>query len=90
MLELGLGVVALGGAVLGGAVLGGAVLGGAVLGGAVLGAPLAEPSGVLDPPATNEGGDVDGEPVEHADSDAVATMAKAAQLSTEPRRRGRP
>jgi hypothetical protein len=65
---------------LGGVVLGGAVLGGAVLGallGVVLGVALAETLGVA-PPAENEGGAVDGEPVEHADTDAVASTAMAA------------
>jgi hypothetical protein len=64
-LGVGLGVVALGGAVLG------------ALLGVTLGATLTETLGVA-PPPENEGGAVDGEPVEHADTDAVANTAMAA------------
>ena len=97
-----LGVVALGVAALGVAVLGVAVLGVAVLGVLVLGAPLevvalgvplAEVVGAGGPvpPGDNEGGVVGGvEPDEQADTDAVASMAMAAQPRTVPRRRRRP
>lgn len=58
----------------------GVALGGAVVGallGLVLGVALTEAVGVP-PPAANEGGAVDGEPVEHADTDPVASTAMAA------------
>jgi hypothetical protein len=53
-----------------------------------LGVPLAEAVGVavLDPPGGNEGGVVGVEP-EQADTDTVASIAKAAQPSTVPRKR---
>jgi hypothetical protein len=99
---LGLGVAldsaALDGAALGVAVLGEVVLGAVVVGAVVLGVPLevaalgvslAETVGVAEPvpPAENEGGAVDAEPDEQADTDAVASMAKAAQPRTVPRKR---
>ena len=91
-LELG------GGALEGGALDGGALDGGALEGGGGLGVEtcslleLAEPVGVagLDPPGENEGGVVGGELVEQADTDAVVSMAKAAQPSTVPRTRRQP
>ena len=57
-----------------------------------LGVPLAGTLGVagLDAPAENEGGVVGVELVEHADTDAVVAMAKAAQPSTVPRTRRQP
>jgi hypothetical protein len=57
-----------------------------------LGVPLAEVVGVGGPvpPGENEGGVVGGEPDEQADTDAVASMAKAAQPRTVPRKRRRP
>jgi hypothetical protein len=95
-----LGAAVLGAAVLGAAVLGAAVLGAAVLGAAVLGVLLvvvalgapAEIAGVAGPvpPGENGVGVVDGEPPAQADTDAVASMAKAAQLRTVPRKRRRP
>jgi hypothetical protein len=53
-----------------------------------VGVPLAETVGVavLDPPGGIEGGVVGVEP-EQADTDTVASMAKAAQPSTVPRKR---
>jgi hypothetical protein len=92
---LGLGVVALGVAALGVAAFGVLAPGVLALGvlpeAGALGVPLAEPVGVagLDPPAGNEGGVVGVEP-EQADTDAVASTAKAAQPRTVPRRRRRP
>jgi hypothetical protein len=93
-----LGEVALGVSVAGAVVLGAVVLGAVVLGAVVLGVPLevaalgvslAETVGVAEPvpPAENEGGAVDAEPDEQADTDAVASMAKAAQPRTVPRKR---
>lgn len=75
---------------LGAGVLGVGVLG--VLEGVAVGVPLAEPVGVAGPVplAENDGGGVGGEPVEQADTDAVASMAKVAQPRTVPRRRRRP
>jgi hypothetical protein len=76
--------------------LGAGVLGVGVLGvlpeGVAVGVPLAEPVGVAGPvpPAENEGGVVGGELVEQADTDAVASMAMAAQPRAVPRRRRRP
>jgi hypothetical protein len=55
-----------------------------------VGVPLAEPVGVAGPPGENEGGVVGGELDEQADTDAVASMAKAAQPRTVPRRRRGP
>jgi len=96
-----LGALVLGVVVLGAVVLGAVVLGALVLGALVLGVPLevgalgvslAETVGVAEPvpPAANEGGPVDAEPDEQADTDAVASMAKAAQPRTVPRMRRRP
>jgi hypothetical protein len=93
-----LGAVVLGAVVLGAVVLGAVVLGAVVLGAVVLGVPLevaalgvslAETVGVAEPvpPAENEGGPVDAEPDEQADTDAVASTAKAAQPRTVPRKR---
>jgi hypothetical protein len=93
--EVVLGVVVLGVEVLGVEVLGVEVLGVVVLGVplevAVPGVPLPETVGVaaLVSPAENEGGVVGGEPDEQADTDAVASTAKAAQPRTVPRRRRR-
>ena len=90
---LGLGVVALDAVALGALVLGAVVLGAVVLSAlpevAALGVSLAETVGVAEPvpPAENEGGPVDAEPDEQADTDAVASMAKAAQPRTVPRKR---
>src|SRR5215471_7784545 len=74
--------------------LGVGVLGVGVLGalpeGVAVGVPLAEPVAVAGPPGENEGGDVGGVPDEQADTDAVASMAKAAQPRTVPRRRRGP
>jgi hypothetical protein len=83
-----LGAVVLGAVVLGAVVLGAVVLGVVVLGAVVLGVPLAGVVGAagLVPPGENEGG-VDGGPPEQADTDAVASMAKAAQPRTVPRKR---
>jgi hypothetical protein len=96
-----LGVVALGVAVPGVVALDVAAPAVAVLAVAVLGvlaevlapdAPLAETVGLAGPvpPGENEGGVVDGEPAPHADTDAEASMAKAAQPRTVPRERRRP
>jgi hypothetical protein len=88
-----LGEVALGVSVAGSVVLGAVVVGAVVLGVplevAALGVSLAETVGVAEPvpPAENEGGAVDAEPDEQADTDAVASMAKAAQPRTVPRKR---
>jgi hypothetical protein len=88
-----LGEVALGVSVAGAVVLGAVVVGAVVLGVplevAALGVSLAETVGVAEPvpPAENEGGAVDAEPDEQADTDAVASMAKAAQPRTVPRKR---
>ncbi len=81
-----LGVVALGVVVLGVVML--AVL----LGVVALGVALAEMVGVAGPvpPGDSEGGVVDGEPDVQAETDAVASMAKAAQPRTVPRKRRRP
>jgi len=98
---LGLGVAALGAAALGAGVLGvvalGAVVPGAVVLGVLLeavalGVPLAETVGAAGPvpPGENDGGVVDGEPPVHADTDAVASMARAAQPRAVPRKRRRP
>ena len=89
------GGLALDGGALDGSALAGEGLGVGVLGvldGVAVGVPLAEPIGVAGPvaPAENEGGVVDGELVEHADTDAVASMAVAVQPRTLPRRRRRP
>jgi hypothetical protein len=95
------GTVAPGVAVLGVAALDVAALAVAVLAVAVLGvlvevlapgAPLAEIVGLAGPvpPGENEGGVVDGEPAPHADTDVEASMAKAAQPRTVPRKRRRP
>src|SRR5579859_4808128 len=85
------------GAVLPGLVVPGAVLPGPVVPGAVLevvarGVPPAEMAGVAErvPPGENDGGVVDGEPDVHADTDAVASTAPAAQPRTVPRKRRRP
>jgi hypothetical protein len=92
---LGLGVVTLGVVVLGVVVLGVVVLGVEVLGVPPEVVPLVvslpETVGVaaLVSPAENEGGVVGGEPDEQADTDAVASTAKAAQPRTVPRRRRR-
>jgi hypothetical protein len=92
---LGLGVVTLGAVVLGVVVLGAEVLGVVVLGVPLEvlppGVSLPETVGVaaLVSPAENEGGVVGGEPDEQADTDAVASTAKAAQPRTVPRRRRR-
>jgi hypothetical protein len=102
---LGLGVVTLGVVtlcvvVLGVVVLGVVVLGAEVLGVVVLGVPLevappgvslAEPVGpaALVSPAEKEGGVVGVEPDEQADTDAVASTARAAQPRTVPRKRRR-
>src|SRR5216683_1487558 len=82
---LGLDAVAFGAVVLGAVVLGAVVLGAVVLG--VLlevvapGVSPAETAGVARPvpPGENEGGVVDAGPDEQADTDAVASMARAAQ-----------
>lgn len=90
---LGLGVVALDAVALGALVLGAVVVGAVVLGVllevAALGASPAETVGVARPvpPAENEGGVVDADPDEQADTDAVASMARAAQPRTVPRKR---
>src|SRR6266700_2354365 len=89
---LGLGVVALGVVVLGSVVLGAVALGAVVLGVLLevvaLGVPPAETAGVARPvpPGENEGGAVDAEPDAQADTDAAASMAKAAQPRTVPRK----
>jgi hypothetical protein len=96
-----LGEVALGVAVADVVVLGAGVLGAGVLGVVVLGVLLevvalgvspAETVGVARPvpPGENEGGVVGAEPDEQADTDAVASMARAAQPRTVPRKRRRP
>jgi hypothetical protein len=56
------------------------------------GVPPAEVVGVVGPvpPGDNEVGVVDGEPAVQADTNAGATMAKAAQPRTVPRKRHRP
>ena len=78
---LGLGVVVLGVVVLG-----------VLLEVVALGVPLAEIFGVAGPvpPGENEGSVVDGEPAVQADTNAGASMAKAAQPRTVPRKRRRP
>ena len=97
---LGLGVVTLGVVTPCVVVLGVVVLGVVVLGVEVLGVPLevappgvslAEPVGpaALVSPGANEGGVVGGEADEQADTDTVASTAKAAQPRTVPRRRRR-
>ena len=63
------------------------VLGVGVLG---VGVPLAEPVGVAGPPGENEGGVGGGVFDEQADTNAAASMAKAAQPRTVPRRCRRP
>jgi hypothetical protein len=86
-----LGVAAPGVVVLGLVALG--VVGMGPLPGTVaLGVPLAGTVGVpgLVPPGENVGGVVDGEPPEQAETDAEASMAKAAQLRTVRRKRPRP
>jgi hypothetical protein len=95
---LGLGVVAPGIVTFGGVVLGVAVPGVVVLGTVardvavagvvVLGVVVIVAVPV--PPGENEGGAVDGEPDEHDDTDAVASMAKAAQPRAVPIKRRRP
>jgi len=98
-----LGAVALGALVLGAVVLGAVVLGVVVLGAVALGVVVlgvllevvalgvlpAETAGVARPvpPGENEGGVVDAGPDEQADTDAVASMARAAQPRTVPRKR---
>jgi hypothetical protein len=78
------------------ALAGGALDAGALVAGALgvgvlgVGVPLAEPVGVAGPPGENEGGVVGGVLDEQADTDAVPSMAKAAQPRTVPRRRRRP
>jgi hypothetical protein len=91
---LGGGAALDGGALDGGALVAGA-LGEGVLGegvGVLEGAAVGVPVGVavLVPPASNEGGVVGVEPDEQADTDAVVSMAMAAQPRTVPRRRRRP
>jgi len=80
------------GPVLAGAVLPGAVLRGVLLEVVARGVPPAEMAGVAErvPPGENDGGVVDGEPDVHADTDAVASTAPAAQPRTVPRKRRRP
>jgi hypothetical protein len=67
-------------------------LGVVALGVVALGVPLAEMVGVAGPvpPGESEGGVVDGEPDVQADTDPLASMAKAAQPRTVPRKRRRP
>jgi hypothetical protein len=80
-----------GGGLEGGALVGGALVGGGLDGGG-LGVPVAEPVGGvagLDPPCGNVGGVV-GVPDEQAETDAVVSMASAAQPSTVPRTRRQP
>jgi hypothetical protein len=86
-----LGVVALGVPVLGVLVLGVLVLG-VLLEVVALGVPLAEVVGAGGPvpPGDNEGGVGGVEPDEQADTDAVASTAKAAQPRTVPRKRRQP
>jgi len=55
-----------------------------------LGVPPAGGDAELVPPGENVGGVVGGEPPEQAETDAVASMAKAAQLRTVRRKRPRP
>ncbi len=88
---LGLGVVALGVVVLGSVVLGAVVLG-VLLEVVALGVLPAETAGVARPvpPGENEGGVVDAEPDAQADTDAVASMARAAQPRTVPSKCRRP
>ena len=87
--ELGGGLALDGGALDGGALDGGGLDGGALDGGALDGGAL--DGGALDAgPPGNEGGVVGGVPDEQADTDAVASMAMAAQPRTVPRRRRRP
>ena len=82
---LGLGVLVLAVGVLGVGVLG------VLVEVAALDVPLAGAAGVAGPvpPGEREGG-VDGGPDEQADTNAVASMAKAAQPSTVPRKRRQP
>jgi hypothetical protein len=56
------------------------------------GVPLAEMGGVAGPvrPGENDGGVVGGDADEQADTDAVASMATAAQRRTVPSKRRRP
>ena len=97
--ELGGGLALDGGALDGGALDGGGLDGGALDGGGLDGGALdggaldggALDGGALDAgPPGNEGGVVGGVPDEQADTDAVASMAMAAQPRTVPRRRRRP
>jgi len=94
--EVALGVAALGVALAGVVVLGAGVLGVVVLAVllevAALGVSPAETVGVARPvpPGENEGGVVGAEPDEQADTDAVASMARAAQPRIVPRKRRRP
>ena len=89
-------VVARGTAVLGVVTLGVLTLGVVALGApapaVAPGVPLAEPAGVAGPvpPGENGGGPVDDEPDEQAATDAVASMARAAQPRAVPRKRRRP
>jgi hypothetical protein len=96
-----LGVVVLGVVVSGAVVLGvvapavsvsGVAVLGVLLEVVALGVPPAELAGVAEPvpPSENEGGVVGGEPPPQADTDEGASMAKAAQPRTVPRRRRRP
>jgi hypothetical protein len=80
------------GVVVRGVVVRGVVVLGVLLEVVALGVPLAEIDGVVEPvpPGENEGGFVDGEPDVQADTDAGASMAKAAQPRTVPRKRRRP
>jgi hypothetical protein len=80
------------GVVVPGLVVRGVVVLGVLLEVVALGVPLAEIDGVVEPvpPGENEGGFVDGEPDVQADTDAGASMAKAAQPRTVPRKRRRP
>jgi hypothetical protein len=93
------GGLALDGGALDGSALAGEGLGVGVLGvldGVAVGVPVAVPLAVavgvavLVPPASNEGGVVGVEPDEQADTDAVVSMAMAAQPRTVPRRRRQP
>jgi hypothetical protein len=92
----GLGVVTLGAVVLGVAAPAVVVPGVAVLGVPLEvvapGVPLSETVGVAEPrpPGENEGGVVGAEPVEQADTDVAASMARAAQPRTFPGKRHRP
>ena len=87
-----LGLVVFGLVVFGLVVFGLVVFGVAVLGVVVLGVRPAEIAGVAGPvpPGENAVGVVDGEPDVQADTDAGASMAKAAQPRTVPRKRRRP